>query len=47
MCKFKLNIFLNTLKQKPCDVLVAGAREIDNGTSTGLYHVTIRNQKIM
>ena len=29
----------------PGDILIAEAREIHNGKSTGLYHITITNQK--
>lgn len=34
-----------TKATKPGDVLVAEAKELHNGRSTGLYHITITNQK--
>lgn len=41
-----LDTSINFTKQViPGDVLVAEANEIHNGRSTGLYHITITNQK--
>lgn len=34
-----------TKATKPGDVLTAEARELHNGRSTGLYHITVTNQK--
>ena len=41
-----LDTSINFTKQViPGDVLIAEANEIHNGRSTGLYHITITNQK--
>jgi acyl-CoA thioesterase len=41
-----LDTGINFLKPvHPGDMLTAEAKELHNGTSTGLYHVTITNQK--
>lgn len=38
------SIFFTTAT-RPGDVLTAEARELHNGRSTGLYHITVTNQK--
>jgi acyl-CoA thioesterase len=41
-----LDTSINFIKPvHPGDVLIAEAKELHNGQSTGLYHVTITNQK--
>lgn len=41
-----LDTSINFIKPvHPGDVLMAEARELHNGKSTGLYHITISNQK--